>query len=176
MNQEPLGKFERIEGESAGDGLTWYDIRQINMEGRGWTEVEEPFDRLPSRAKTMVNESVWGFSKHSAGLYVRFVSNTVGISARWTVKYDILARADMPATGVSGLDLYVKHDGFWRWLGVGGKQINSRVNQSSLVAKTDMLPGTREFMLYENLTLNTPCGSMGMKGFPFVVCGVKSKA
>jgi hypothetical protein len=40
------------------------------------------------------------------------------IQARWTLTFGRLAMPHMPATGVSGLDLYVKAvDGQWRWLG-----------------------------------------------------------
>jgi lysophospholipase L1-like esterase len=52
----------------------------------------------------------------------------------------------MPATGVSGLDLYVKaDDGRWRWVGVGQPQ-ESKLNTSTLVA--GLPPGRRDFLLY----------------------------
>ena len=52
----------------------------------------------------------------------------------------------MPATGVSGLDLYVKaDDGRWRWLGVGQPQ-DKKTNTSTLVS--GLPAGRREFLLY----------------------------
>ncbi|HKI20379.1 MAG TPA: SGNH/GDSL hydrolase family protein [Isosphaeraceae bacterium] len=52
----------------------------------------------------------------------------------------------MPATGVSGLDLYVKaDDGRWRWLGVGQPQEN-KTNTSTLAS--GLPEGRREFLLY----------------------------
>ena len=39
--------------------------------------------------------------------------------ARWTLRKKRLAMEHMPATGVSGLDLYVRLENAWRWLAVG---------------------------------------------------------
>ncbi|MES2310338.1 MAG: hypothetical protein V4507_15905 [Verrucomicrobiota bacterium] len=38
---------------SSGENLKWYDARQLQVIGQGWTpeELEEPFARLPARAK-----------------------------------------------------------------------------------------------------------------------------
>jgi len=88
---------------------------------------------------------VWERSRDSAGLLVRFTSDATTIQARWTVISDRLSLPHMPATGVSGLDLYVKaDDGRWRWLGAG--QPEAKTNTSSLV--TGLHPGRREFLLY----------------------------
>jgi hypothetical protein len=56
-----------------------------------------------------------------------------------------LAMPHMPATGVSGLDLYAKDaDGKWRWLAIG--RPTAQTNTATL---TSNLPeGRREFMLY----------------------------
>jgi hypothetical protein len=51
----------------------------------------------------------------------------------------------MPATGVSGVDLYVKFDGHWRWLGAG-QPTQSPTNTATLVS--DIPDGEREYLLY----------------------------
>ena len=51
---------------------------------------------------------MWDLSRHSTGLCVRFVTDATAIHARWTVTNKNLAMPHMPATGVSGLDLYVE--------------------------------------------------------------------
>ena len=102
------------------DGLAWHDVSAWPVEGRGWTDTEAPFDRLPKRAKTIVRKAVWGLSRHSAGLCVRFEADATEIRARWTLRSRSLAMVHMPATGVSGLDLYARDGaGAWRWLAVG---------------------------------------------------------
>jgi len=50
----------------------------------------------------------------------------------------------MPATSISGLDLYVKHDGQWRWLAVGKPE--GLTNE--VVLFKEVPPADREFLLY----------------------------
>jgi hypothetical protein len=80
------------------------------VEGKGWTDTKAFFDRLPAKAEGVVRKEVWGLGRQSAGLCVRFATDATTISARWTLTSDRLAMPHMPATGVSGLDLYVKTD------------------------------------------------------------------
>ena len=119
----------------SGDSTLWYDIRLLGVEGQGWTETKAAFDRLPARAEGVVRDPVWQLSRHSAGLCVRFVTDATTIKARWTLTSDRLAMAHMPATGVSGLDLYAKLDGRWHWLGVG--QPNQKTNTATLASGSE---------------------------------------
>ena len=64
----------------------WYDIAQLNLEGRGWTQTEAFYDRLPAKAKGVVRDPVWKLSRDSAGMCVRFVSDATSIQVRWTVR------------------------------------------------------------------------------------------
>lgn len=125
--------------------LVWMDIRQFGVEGQGWRDTKAPFDRLPARAEGKVREAVWSLSRHSAGLHVRFITDATNIHARWAVTSSNLAMPHMAATGVSGLDLYVKTEkGGWRWLAVGKPD-----KQTNIVALVSNLPsGTREYLLY----------------------------
>ena len=87
----------------------WYDPmegNEPNICNRAWNnEIGREYSRLPERAKGKVSPNVYNLSKNSAGLYVRFVTKAPEI----TVEYDVAGGYDMnhmPATGVSGLDLY----------------------------------------------------------------------
>ena len=127
--------------------LLWYDIRLLGVEGQGWaaTDLKSPFDRLPAKAEGKAPASVWGLSHHSAGLAVRFVTDARTIHTRWTLIKGDLAMPHMPATGVSGLDLYVKDSGTtWRWLSVG--QPKAQTNSIALVS--NLPAGEREYLLY----------------------------
>jgi hypothetical protein len=96
--------------------IDWYDARAIGLEGQGFTDVKAPYDRLPSRAEGKVRDAVWNLSRNSAGLCVRFRTGSPAIHCRWTNTSAKLAMPHMPATGVSGVDLYVKDEmGTWRW-------------------------------------------------------------
>lgn len=129
----------------AKDGVLWYDIRLLGVEGQGWKETKAPYDRLPAKAEKVVRPPIWGLSRHSAGLCARFVTDAPAIQARWTVTSENLAMTHMPATGVSGLDLYVRMPpGNWRWLGVG------RPTKSTTAATlaSGIPEGKREYLLY----------------------------
>jgi len=104
--------------DTSGEWL-WYDAQKLTVEGKGWADTDRFYDRLPARAKGGVPDPVWSLSRHSAGICVRFVTDAPKISARWKVLNENLAMPHMPATGVSGLDLYVNDDGLWRWIGNG---------------------------------------------------------
>jgi hypothetical protein len=124
--------------------VVWYDVRLLGLEGQGWSEVTAPFDRLPAKAEGVVRPDVWGLSRHSAGLAARFVTDATTIKARWTVTSSRLEMPHMPATGVSGLDLYVKVDGAWRWLNVGVPKGSTTVTALA----SGLPPGEREYLLY----------------------------
>lgn len=97
------------------DGVAWYNAESWPVEGKGWTDVERYFSRFPARAKGVVPNSVWGLSQHSSGMLVRFRTDSETISVKYKLLSANLAMPHMPATGVSGLDLYVETDGVWRW-------------------------------------------------------------
>lgn len=124
----------------------WYDIAHLNLEGRGWTQTEAFYDRLPAKAKGVVRDPVWKLSQDSAGLCVRFVTDATAFQARWTLRSETLALPQMPATAASGLDLYVKtENGRWRWLSVG-RPTKFPANSVELVK--DIPAGKREYLLY----------------------------
>ena len=86
-----------------------------SIEGQAWKDVKNPYDRLPARAEKLVRQDVWDLSQNSAGLMLRFKSNSDQIMVRYKVSGE-QAMPHMPATGVSGVDLYaVGTDGKWLW-------------------------------------------------------------
>jgi len=95
--------------------LTWVDAQTLTVEGKGWTDTESFYDRLPAKAKGVVREGVWGLSKDSAGLCVRFQTSSGTVHVKWEVTGG-LAMPHMPATGVSGVDLYQRTPAGWRFV------------------------------------------------------------
>jgi lysophospholipase L1-like esterase len=130
---------------NSGDALLWRDARDLTVEGKGWTDTQSFYDRLPARAESMVPPAVWRLSHDSAGLRVRFVADGTNIAARWTLRKQSLAMPHMPASGVSGLDLYVREKGEWCWIG-GGRPEKSPTEEKVLVQ--GLTPAKREFALY----------------------------
>jgi hypothetical protein len=126
-------------------GVHWYDARALGLEGQGWTDTKAPFDRLPAKAEKTARPPVWGLSRHSTGLCVRFVTDATTIHARWTVTSKNLAMPHMPATGVSGLDLYVKTDkGKWQWVANGRPTAETTTQQLA----GGLAAGEKEYLLY----------------------------
>jgi len=99
--------------------MIWTDIRALRVEGQGWTDLKAPFHRLPERAEGVVRDVVWALSRHSTGLCVKFETDASEIHGRWTLTEDRIAMSHMPATGCSGLDLYIDTPTGPKWAGVG---------------------------------------------------------
>lgn len=155
---------------SAQATVEWRDVRTLALEGRAWDEsaLKAPFDRLPAKAEGVVRPPVWGLSRDSAGIAVRFVTDSTEIHARWTLNKDSLAMPHMPATGVSGLDLYARDgDGRWKWLAVG---IPSAKSNTSVLAK-DLAPGRREYLLYLPLYNGVSSVEVGVPAGAEIVAG-----
>lgn len=101
--------------------FNWWNPATNNfpaVEGQAWPAfVKDFYDRLPARAEQKVRKEVWDLSKQSAGLYIKFKSNANNIIVRYgTTNKQNFAMSHMPATGVSGVDLFaIDHKGKWKW-------------------------------------------------------------
>jgi hypothetical protein len=125
--------------------LDWHDVRDWGVEGRAFTDVENYFDRLPARAKEVVRPEVWNLSHDTAGMSVRFETDASDLYARYTNTRPELSMAHMPASGVSGLDIYAQLNGAgWRWFG------GVRPTQQTTAAAfgTKLLPGKRQYLVH----------------------------
>lgn len=145
--------------------VAWHDVTKWGVEGRGWGDQERKrwFDRLPAKAEGKVTPAVWSLSRDSAGMMVRFQTDAKSIHARYTLAKTNLAMPHMPATGVSGLDLYARNDkGEWRWVQVT-RPSSAKVEA---VIISDLAPGLREYAAYlplyngiESLEIGVPAGA-----------------
>lgn len=124
--------------------ILWYDAQLLPIQGQGWDDTKEDYDRLPGKAEGKVRPEVWNLSRNSSGIVVPFITDATTIEARWTVTSDRLAMPHMPATGVSGLDLYVRDEGQWKW--VACEPPTKKTTTATLVS--GIPEGTREYLLY----------------------------
>jgi hypothetical protein len=138
--------------------ILWSDIRQFGVEGRGWDDTKDFYDRLPAKAEALVRKPVWDLSRNSAGLCVRFVTDATTLRARWALINSWLYLPNETAIGNSGLDLYVKTENGWHWLAVG--QPAAQTNEVTLVE--NLLPGKREYILYLPLYNGTKFVELGI--------------
>lgn len=143
--------------------IKWHDVRDWGVEGKGFSDTDAWFDRLPARAKGRVRDAVWNLSRHSAGMMVRFRTDATQIHADYQVLSSTLSLPHMPATGVSGLDLYAAdNDGTMRWVSV----VRPVAAEMKLAIATGLRPGMREYCIYlplynrtGRLSVGTPAGS-----------------
>jgi len=161
-------KLDQTLGRKDADGRwVWYDVRHLNVEGKGWTDTEQFFHRLSAKAKGVVSDAYWKLNQQTAGLCVRFMTDADRINLRWTLTSAELAMPFMSDTGVSGLDVYLDDGGSWRWLRVALPR--SKTTEWLLA---DAIPdGTHKYLLYfplynglESLEIGVPPGAMLAKG------------
>lgn len=154
------------------DGIVWHDVAEWGVEGRGWPaeDMERVYARLPAKAKGIVRDAVWNLGQDSAGLLTRFQTDATAIHVRYRLRSDRLAMPHMPATGVSGIDLYgLDPAKTWRWISVfrpgeGGKGGDPRQVSGKLAEGLDA--GTRAYTAYlplyngvEKLEFGFPAGA-----------------
>ena len=126
-------------------GLLWYDLRTLDLEGQGFSDTLRPYHRLPARAEKLVPDEVWWLSHHAAGLSTRFITDATSFSMRWTLGRPSIAMPHMPATGVSGFDLYMRKGEAWKFLGVARPREFPQ-NQELLIQS--LVPAERTCTLY----------------------------
>ena len=130
----------KIEGDTA-----WYNPQDWGVEGRAWNDTKKYYQRFPAKAEKTVRKPVWGLSTNSAGMLVRFETDSPKIEVRYDLTSDNLAMYHFAATGVSGMDLYARDkDGNWRWCGV--TRPNRKAATDTLIE--DIPREKHEFMLY----------------------------
>ncbi|MDP4638692.1 MAG: SGNH/GDSL hydrolase family protein [Verrucomicrobiales bacterium] len=106
--------------EKVTDTTIWRDVSEWGVEGQGWlpADLHSRYDRLPAKAEKIVRPPVWSLSRDSAGIAFRFNTDATTIQIRYTVGDKAIAPPHMPATGVSGVDLYALDKGTWKWVDV----------------------------------------------------------
>ena len=129
--------------------ITYFGRDHFIIEGTSISDSlkESPYDRLPISYKDKVREPVWELSKASAGITVRFHSNSTSISLKWTILNDF----DMPhmaSTGIKGIDLYTKYNNKWRYVTSAGALVGQKKYQNNEVASDSI----NEYELITNIS------------------------
>lgn len=127
------------------ENVTYYGKEHFLIEGTGVAESEKesPYDRLPASYKDKVRKAVWDLSKNSAGISIRFNSNSTSIKVRWALLNDTKMN-HMAETGIKGIDLYCKLNGIWTYVNTG--RPTAKENEANLISS--LSPVEREYKLY----------------------------
>ena len=129
--------------------ITYHGRQHFLIEGTAISDSlkESPYDRLPISYKEKVREPIWDLSKASAGITVRFHSNSTSINLKWTVLND-LDMSHMAATGIKGIDLYTKYNNKWRYVTTAGALVGLKTYQNKSIPADSI----NEYELIKNMT------------------------
>lgn len=122
-------------------GLVWHDASEFQIEGVGWPNSDAPYRRLPARAQADVTPAVWNLSDNSAGIVIRFVTDSPRLGVIWDGGG---AMNHMAASANSGLDLYARRDGAWHYSGTG----RPRPTKTTAIVGKHLSDAPTEYLLY----------------------------
>lgn len=164
--------------------VVWHSLDSMPLLGTLVPDAEAAYSRLPDSLKGAVRDELWSLGLNSAGLSVRFRTDSPRIKMRWKSR-NRFGMNHMTPTGVRGLDLYMLQPDF-SWSTVSSARPGSKaVTETTVVA--DMEPGVeREYMLFLSLydgvdslyvgldsatTLMAPAVDLPRRGKPVVMYG-----
>ena len=95
--------------------MDWHKITPEFVFGRGWTQTEPEFGRLPSHAEKVLPEKVWKMRRNSSGMYAEFITDSRNVTIRWEVEDDVRGEPNFNICAESGVDLYILVGKKWRF-------------------------------------------------------------
>jgi len=147
MKKYVLFAFSLLALAASAQQLRYEDALQfriINQCFQGQTLT--PYTRYAAYLEDSVPESFWHRGTNSAGLAVRFSTNSSAVAVRYNLR-DNFHMMHMADTGTKGADLYIlADDGRWRYVNTCRPIAKDSVQQRTLVNHLD--GRTHEFMLY----------------------------
>ena len=124
----------------------WINATELGIHGHTKKTDKSPYYRFDHTPYEGFNKTIVNYSKHSAGLYVVFKTNSSKISAKWA---NVKKRIGDNMTGISqlGLDLYIKDNGKWRYAAVGRVSILPEKNERTKTLIRNLAEGEKECLL-----------------------------
>jgi hypothetical protein len=123
-----------------GDTIRFYDGQSFTIIGR--YHAEKNYARFPAGYKDRLRKDVWELGLNSAGISIRFRTDSPYIIARWIVQGDN-SMDHMAFTGIKGIDLYAFTDGQWKYINTG--RVQGKTNEYTLVRSGGNI--SREYLL-----------------------------
>ncbi len=127
----------------AGAQPIYHDASKFPLLGKISNATETRYERLPANLKDVSRPPVWNLGKNTAGLAVRFCSDSRQISVKWEVLNDITMN-HMAPTGIKGLDLYCLENDAWTYVNTA----RPSGKRSEAIIISNMEKKEREFMIY----------------------------
>ena len=162
----------------------YYDAASFPIYGKAIENTSATYERLPASLEGVIRKPVWDLAHHSAGISVRFRSNSTSIRLRWE-SFGLHSMNHMTDTGTRGLDLYSQDpvDGKWRFV-KSARPAKEIVNDQLIIS--NMEPVMREYIVYlslyegvrkleigvdEGSVIDQPAINSPRKGSPIVMYG-----
>lgn len=127
----------------SGDSLKYIAADSFPVIGKGFTDTQNRYERLPARLENVTRKPVWNLSKNCSGLAVRFRTNSSVIGAKWEVIGNVFMN-HFTMTGIKGLDLYCLVNSKWQFVN-SARPVGKL---SSVIIIQNMPEEEKEYMLY----------------------------
>lgn len=125
------------------DSLRYVNAQELELTGKGFSDGQFSYTRLPAALESKTRPPVWSLSKNPSGLAIRFNSNSPVIGAKWEVTDDAVMNHFAPS-GIKGLDLYCLVNGKWEF--VNSARPTGKISKTVII--DHMAKSDREYMLY----------------------------
>ena len=126
--------------------LKWTDAKDLMLINQGFDNTELPYSRLPLDMKPATRKAVWDLGLNSAGLALRFSTDSRSIGIRWTLlNYFIMHH--MAGTGIRGIDIYqLDENDHWQFIGTAIP--NGKDTTKTQIVVSGMDGKRHEYMAY----------------------------
>ncbi|MCK9179516.1 MAG: SGNH/GDSL hydrolase family protein [Bacteroides sp.] len=123
----------------------YHNAEEFPLYGKISDNTELHFERLDKSLKDKVSRPyLWFLSKNTAGLAVRFKTNSKNLAFKWEVVNNATMN-HMAPTGIKGLDLYCFKEGKWKFVNCARPSDN---HKSEAVLSAQKEVAVSEYMVY----------------------------
>lgn len=134
---------------ASADELRWHKTDNLPLLGKAVDDActSGRYQRIPdSLLQTVRGGALSGLGRNSAGMALRFASNSPRIDVKWHSPFKTLMNHQTP-TGSRGLDLYtLQPDGTWTFVNSARPDVNGHNTSAKVIS--NMEPQMREYLLY----------------------------
>lgn len=124
------------------------DAQRLRVVNKGWDNTAGPYTRIPAYLKDSVRADLWDRAKCSAGIAVRFATDSKKIGARYHLMQNFHMN-HMADAGIKGSDLYIWEDSVWRHVNTIRPTVKDKATKLIDQTYVENLPGEmREYMAY----------------------------
>lgn len=139
--------FLSVQTLVAQNRIVYMDASEFPFYGRIHDEQDNLYGRLPLSFKEGSRKPVWNLGRNSAGIAVRFRTNSTSVHVKWESLSGVVMN-HMAPVGIRGLDLYALENGKWRYVNCARP---AKENFTEYCIIQNMTPEYREFVLYLSL-------------------------